>query len=227
MSLNKILIKNQNEWSVVIDKLDNEVKKLQSYDKTIIKYLNKIYDNKILDYGAGPGVFAKYLKSKGAIIHTYDINMDMNIKAAQKIGKENVFFTPEKIPNDYYDIILCNLVVCIIDEKDLVKLLNTINLKLNKTGKVFIGFCNPKIFNIPESQLDYRFPTRFSYDENHCYKKIKKEGFYEIIERHRPIEWYKDIFIKNNFKISNVLYTPKYHFNSRLINDFIIFELTK
>lgn len=78
-----------------------------------------------------------------------------------------------------------------------------------------------------ESQLDFRFPTGAGYEENHQYKKIKKEGEYEIIEDHRPVEWYEKIYKDAGLQLADEVYTPEYELNGQVIKDFIIFKLQK
>lgn len=221
------IITNQREWGSVRLELENEYDKLQSYDLTILDILGDIKGLKILDYGSGPGVMANLLKGKGGNVRVYDISKEMRELAAEKLGRNMVFDTDKSIPDNFFDIILCNLVVCIITEEDVQKLLFTIARKLNKKGRIFIGFCNPQIFTIKETKLDYRFPVDKEYECIHEYKKIKKEGNYEIVEKHRPIEWYKKQIKDADLKVEETIFTPEYEMNGDKINDFIIFELGK
>jgi SAM-dependent methyltransferase len=220
-------ISHQNEWAEVIAELEGESDKLQSYDHTIIEYLGDIKTKKILDYGAGPAVMASVLQKLKADVSIFDINEEMLKISKALISEKSVYGLTDKIPNDYFDIILCNLVVCIIDESNVIELLNIVKEKVTSIGHIYIGFCNPKIFKIKESNLDFRFPNGCEYSCNHDYKKVKKEGDYEIIEKHRPIEWYEKQFENCGLKLTNTLFTPKYTFNNEDIEDFIIFELKR
>lgn len=220
-------VTNQDEWDKVISELEGEFSKLQSYDKTIVEHIGEINNIKILDYGAGPAVMAKLLNGLGAKVKVYDISNEMREIATEKLGRSSVFDTVENIPNNYFDIVLCNLVLCIVDEENVLKILKDLKTKVAKKGKIYVGFCNPKIYTIKESQLDYRFPTGNQYECVHDYKKIKKEGNYEIVEKHRPIEWYKKAFTEVDLEVTNVLYTPTYELNGFEIRDFIIFELNR
>ncbi len=221
-------IERPEEWARVIEELEAEVAKLQSYDQTVLEHLGNVQDKYILDYGAGPAVMAGFLKGLGSYIKVYDISRDMRELAIEKIGRANVYDSVQTIPDHYFDIVLCNLVLCIVDEEEVLNILKNIHLKLRKGGEAFIGFCNPTIFSTKESNLDYRFPVEGKeYNDVHEYKKIKKEGGYEIVEKHRPIEWYKERIQTSGLQLAETIFTPEYNLKGNRIRDFIIFRLTR
>lgn len=220
-----MIVARQEEWNKVLQDLDSENLKLMSYDNTLVPLLGDVRDKNILDYGAGPGVLALALSRHGADVKVWDINPDMREKAAKKIGKENVYASLEEIHRNAFDFLICNLVLCIVPEHEVRNIVKNIASLLNESGNVFIGFCNPKIFNVPESNLDLRYPTGNSYEENHDYKKIKKEGGYQIIESHRPIEWYEHLYADSGLKMIKEYFTPAYELKGHTIRDFIIFQL--
>ncbi|GAB5398968.1 MAG: hypothetical protein Aureis2KO_05530 [Aureisphaera sp.] len=220
-------ISNQDQWAKVLSELEAEYAKLQSYDRTIVEHLGDVSKTKILDYGAGPAVLANLLQNLGAQVKVYDISKEMREIAVEKLGRPAVFDKVESIPKNYFDVILCNLVVCIVEEEEVISIFKTLRGKIAPTGKIYIGFCNPKIFDVKESNLDYRFPTGEDYLLNHEYKKIKKEGNYEIIEKHRPIEWYRKIIEEADLEVVDILFTPEYELKGFDLRDFIIFELKK
>lgn len=221
------LVADQKEWGIVTQELEAENLKLASYDYTLIPLLGDIRDKNILDYGGGPGVLALAIQKLGGNVKEYDINSEMQEKASQKIGAENVYVFTEEIPKNFFDFIICNLVLCIVPEGEVRNIVSNIKNELNETGFAYAGFCNPKIFNMEESQLDFRFPTGNAYKDNHNYKKIKKEGGYEIIETHRPIEWYEEVFEEAGLRVVDKIYTPEYELKGNKIKDFIIFKLSK
>lgn len=220
-------INNQDQWAKVLSELEGEYEKLQSYDRTIVEHLGDITNAKILDYGAGPAVLADLLKNLGAKVKVYDVSKEMREIAVEKLGRSAVIDKVNSIPKNYFDIILCNLVVCIVKENEVLRIFKNLRNKIAANGKIYIGFCNPKIYDIKESNLDYRFSTGDDYFCNHDYKKIKKEGNYEIVEKHRPIEWYKKVIEEVDLKVTDILFTPKYELKGFNIRDFVIFELKK
>jgi len=223
----KKLVAEQKEWGVVAKELEAENLKLASYDNTLMSAIGDIKDKKVLDYGAGPGVLALGLQKMGAEVKVWDINNEMREKAGAKIGSENIYSDISQVPQNFFDIVICNLVLCIVPEEEVKNIVKNIKAVLNETGSAYIGFCNPKIFQVAESNLDFRFPTGNKYEDNHDYKKIKKEGGYEIIETHRPIEWYEKIFGEIGLRLADEFYTPEYELKDNKIKDFIIFKLSK
>lgn len=227
MSDTKKLVADQKEWSVVAKELEAENLKLASYDNTLMSAIDDINDKKILDYGSGPGILALGLQKMGADVKVWDINNEMREKAGTKIGSENIYTDISQVPQNFFDIIICNLVLCIVPEAEVRNIVKNVKKFLNETGSAYIGFCNPKIFTVAESNLDFRFPTGNTYEENHDYKKIKKEGGYEIIETHRPIEWYEKIYAEAGLKLADTFFTPEYELKNNKIKDFVIFRLQK
>lgn len=224
---NTKLVADQKEWSIVAKELDAENLKLASYDHTLIPALGDVRGKKVLDYGAGPGVLAFAIQKLGGDTKVYDIGPEMREKSGAKIGPKNIYSSPEEIPQNYFDIIICNLVLCIVPEAEVRNIVENIKNELKEGGVIYTGFCNPKIFQVAESQLDFRFPTGDTYESNHNYKKIKKEGGYEIIETHRPNEWYQQVFEEAGLKVVDKIYTPEYELKGNKIRDFIIFKLSK
>ncbi len=214
-------------WAQVLHELQGEDLKQKIYDNTLFEILGDLQGKRILDYGAGPGIIANRAKKEGAHASVFDISEGMRLNAAEKIGVENVFDTAREIPSDNFDIVLCNLVLCIIDkEAEVAQISKNIRYALHKDGIAYVGFCNPRIFDVPESIIDFRLQTGRPYAENHQYEKIKKEGNYKIVEMHRPIEWYNRIFIEAGLRIAQMHLTPEYELKGNIINDFVIFQLS-
>ena len=221
------MVAEQEEWNRVSAELEEENLKLMSYDNTLFSLFGDVKGKNVLDYGAGPGVLALATAKLGANMKVWDINTELRQKSAEKIGVENVYNSLEEIPKNFFDIIICNLVVCIVPEDEVKDIMINIKSELKEEGFALVGFCNPKIFTVKESNLDFRFPTGASYETNHQYKKVKKEGLYEIIETHRSVEWYEKLFIELGLKVEGKYYTPKYQLSGKEIEDFIIFKIVK
>ena len=152
--MTKIII-GPNEWDKVYQELENEVIKTSSYDKFIIQLMHEIESKTILDYGSGPVVIAKALTELGSKVDIYDINTKILEMAGERINCENIIYDKQFIKRDYYDFVLCNLVVCIVNHEEVYNISKEIyNALLPVTGIAFIGFCNPIIYNLHESILD-------------------------------------------------------------------------
>lgn len=220
------LISAQDQWSNVQDELSSEELKLVSYDNTLLSIAGNIKGQKVLDYGCGPGVLAAALQKRGAQVNAYDISPEMRKSVSKIIGDSNVHHDVKDIPKDNFDLAICNLVLCIVDEEEAKKIARNLRDIIHGNGTAYVGFCNPMIHDVSESRLDFRF-SNSSYHENHNYEKIKKEGNYKIVEMHRPLEWYTRIFQEAGLRLERMHFTPQYTLNDRHVNDFVIFELKK
>lgn len=221
------IVRKMDEWSRVVKELQGEDLKQKIYDNILLTLCGDLAGKKVLDYGAGPAVIASRMANMGAKVHAYDISEDMRKIAEGVLGRENVFCEVDQIPREQFDVVLCNLVLCIVPEDEVARIIANIRTALRERGTAFVGFCNPRIFDLPESVIDFRFQTGARYDDNHEYTKKKKEGNYEIIELHRPIEWYTRIFEQTGMVINNIHFTPEYDAGGRVVSDFVIFELVR
>ncbi len=221
------LVSAETAWNKVLEELKSEKIKLAFYDDTVIPLLGDLKNKKVLDYGGGPGVLASALQKLGADVKEYDISEDMRNQAAKKLGAENIYHTVEEIPKGEFDFVICNLVLCIVSEDEVRRIVENIKSVLNEQGLAFIGFCNPKLFDVPETNLDLRPTPKHEYEQNHSYMKTKKEGGYKIIENHRPISWYEKVYSDAALVHVDTIFTPEYELNGRKIEDFIIFKLKK
>jgi len=225
--MSRRIIVEKNEWDLVYKDLENEKIKTSIYDDCIIKLMGEAGNKRILDYGGGPGVIAKALKDTGANVDIYDINKQILRMANYRLADENIMSNKSSITQNTYDFVLCNLVVCIVEDDEVISIAEDIYNALHQEGIAFIGFCNPKIYNIHESQLDIRHSGNMNYEVNHEYLKEKKEGGYIVPEKHRPLEWYNKIFEEMGFSINDISFTPEYIFKGKKINDFVIYTLKK
>ncbi len=220
-------ISEQLEWARVSAELEAENLKLASYDHTLLDLLGDVSGRRFLDYGCGPGVLASALQRRVADISAYDISDQMRGLCGEKIGHQRVYPNIDAIPREYFDAVICNLVLCIVEEEEVRRITHTIRGILKHDGQAYIGFCNPSIFNVPESRLDLREKTGHRYEENHRYWKTKKEGGYRILEEHRSIGWYELVFAQATFEVVKKQFTPEYELKGKKIEDFIIFELKR
>lgn len=220
-------VKRQDEWNRVAEELASENLKLMSYDSTLLSLVGNLNSKKILDYGCGPGVLVLTMQRLGGDVRTFDISPEMRDVCGQKIGHENVYPSMQHVQGGKFDVVICNLVLCIVSEEEVANISRNISSALSPDGTAYVGFCNPLIFDVPESALDLRYATGNKYEENHVYRKLKKEGRYEILEMHRPIEWYKDVFNQNGLEVADIVFTPEYELHGRSVRDFIIFKLQR
>lgn len=220
-------VPTNSEWALVAKELEAEELKLASYDVALLDLLGDVRGRKILDYGCGPGILASALLRGGADIQIYDISPDMRQHAGRKIGRDRVYSSIGGVPMNYYDHVICNLVLCVVGDEIVPEIAGNMKEVTRNEGTIYVGFCNPMIFDVKESLLDIRRPTGQGYGENHQYSKTKKEGDYQIVEEHRPLEWYEETFIKSGLVVLEKHFTHEYELNGILIEDFVIFEMRR
>lgn len=226
---------NKNQWEGIALK----TKKLQdlrneAINKKLISVIKK-YQPKgkdAFDYGCGWGEFANILTKNGFAVSAFDDANSMVINARSKFKKPN-FLTKkefyEQLPNlnNKFDLVVSNLVLCILNQSDQKVLINNIKQLLKQDGVAVISFCHPADY-ITESVLSRRirpYEHNPKYDREFKYRKIIHENKIEFDDYHRPLEYYTNFFVENELEIidiaeSDVLKTEFYP-------DFIIFVLKK
>lgn len=217
----------QDDWHEVYEELENENLKLSVYDNFIINLMGNVNGKAVLDFGCGPGMIGQALENLNADVDVYDINKKILKIARKRLLEKNVIYNATDIDKNKYDFVLCNLVLCIVEDEQVIEITKSIYNSLKNSGIALVGFCNPKIFKIRESKLDIRHFSGEGYKKNHTYLKQKIEGGYFILEKHRPIDWYSEVFKKADFVVSKKIFTDAYFWKGKKINDFIIFKLKK
>ncbi len=226
---NTKFVGSMDKWAKVAGELEGEDLKQKIYDNRLLNLIGSIEGKNVLDYGAGPGVVASRMARMDGDVHVFDISAEMLEKAAEKLGSSKTHSNILKITNGTFDVVVCNLVVCIVPENEVVRIARNIRAALAPHGKAYIGFCNPRLYNVPETLIDFRHPTGEGYEDNHRYSKTKKEGNYQIVELHRPIGWYNGIWAAVGLKLKGTFFTPGYSVTGQgsKINDFVIFHLQR
>lgn len=202
-------------WSQV--NIDEWIDKVQTNDFGkfyIIPYtLEKLGDVKgkyILDLGCGEGGYSRALAHKGAIVTAADCSEVFIEYAKNKAKEEGLRIdhcilnanTLNDINNNYYDIVLCSMML--MDVKDLDGTLKEIHRVLKQNGKVFISILHPCFKgketkwmlndgNIEVIVSDYHNPKEWIGE----IKGINAP----ILYRHWTLSDYIKAFVKNSFKL--------------------------
>lgn len=224
----------KNQWG----KIAKKEKKIQDVKnkilndkllKMISKYSKK--KGKVFDYGCGWGEFADILSRKGFEVSAFD-DADEMIKRAKEKFKRPKFYSKKEFYKNIsalerkFDLVVSNLVLCILKKAEQDILLENIKRLTKKDGTIIISFCHPCFDYITESVLARRIrPYSYNpkYEKEFKYRKIIHENRIQFNDYHRPLEYYTSLFNEHNLEIidiaeSEILKTEFYP-------DFIIFVL--
>lgn len=216
----------KNNWNKLGNKIEKQTLKQKIYDDLLFDKMGNLRNKKVLDFGCGTGEIALRAEQAGARVWAYDSAIEMRHKTAKRIGKNKVFEDSDKIPFNSFDIVISNLLLCIVDEKEVENIMDQIKSYLKPEGVAFIGFCNPLEWNKTESLFQKRKVTGKNYQEFHEYTKIIKENEFQIADKHRPLEFYENVFRKNKLNIEKKYFSEDSKFGGKGDSDFIIYKLS-
>ena len=217
------LTKNIDSGYENFEKMCKKRYKEELHDNQIINLINKHKPKTILDYGAGKCKIANTLDEKYNFT-VYDINTELLKSRASK--NINVIFNLENLKTKF-DMIICNLVLCCVDNiisEEIMKNISSL-LKINK--HTILSICNPFYNTINETELR-KNGLKSDYKNSKIFYKNTRIGIPQRKEYHRPIEYYINLFFKNGFEIINVYEGEGINTNNMLsIGEHLIFELIK
>lgn len=210
-----------------VEKYYKQIKDINNknyYERFYIRsLLSDVKNKKVLDAGCGPGIYTNWLLENNSFVTALDFSSEM-LKIVQKnaINKNNLKIIEtdlnKKIPIDdnYFDIILCTMVLLHIKNWD--NIFSEFNRILKKSGKFIFMTVHP----FADINEDSNYFEIENTEEEWTDFNIKLYGYRRSFENIFKI-------IKNNGFIISELIEPKPLKNSYLSNLpwFIIFSLEK
>lgn len=167
----------------------------EQMDEVVISTCVRTGAHSVLDYGCGSGTIADKLTKKGMQVSCYDIDSTRFCGRSHIEGTK--FLSELELQKQIdsgvsYDLVLCNLVLCSIeDRKEVLSVLKKIRKLTSTTGRAVVGICNP----LSDSCRNSISQTRQDAEEleyGKCWavaKKLKSTSRFRK-DWHRPIRWY-------------------------------------
>ncbi|MEN7982053.1 MAG: class I SAM-dependent methyltransferase [Nanoarchaeota archaeon] len=170
-----------------------------------LSLLGKIKNKKILDFGCGTGIYAKFLTKKGAKVKGFDISKEMlNIAKRENPKLDLKKGSGYKIPfKEKFDIILASLVVHYL--KDWDKMFREVGRVLKKDGFFIFSTENPVVESRKKITIGNKKISVFGnyFNEGKIYGSLKdnKGKKMKISYYHKTYETIIKTILKNNFEI--------------------------
>lgn len=191
------------------------------HDEMIVQMVMKHYPERILDFGSGKCKISNSLIGKTQV-SVYDIDQSTLHERADRnvIVIENT----TNILDNYYDLILCNLVLCSVNNEENLKILEQISKAIKPNGVVIFSICNPFFADIELSEIRALEKSN-QYDCACTYDKMIRSSKNKRVEYHRPIEYYTNLFQRFGFNIIAIHETSGVDYSTILpISEHLIFE---
>jgi glycosyltransferase involved in cell wall biosynthesis len=189
------------------------------HDQIVLKMVKDLNPSQVLDYGAGKCKIANEL-SETMMVSVYDLDKDtLKQRAKPSI---NILDQVE----GKYDVVISNLVLCVVNEKEVKAILKKINESLLNHQHAIISICNPFFNDVERTELRTNIQSP-NYHQCSCYDKITPSKTV-LHEYHRPYERYVHWFHQYGFEIDKVIQTEGLNFNSlNRISNHLVFKLIK
>ncbi len=196
----------------------------------IISILKKYKPGKLFDYGCGDGAIARTIRKLGYEIVAYDIDEPL-IKKLQTKSIHIEYLTESEFRMrftdlyKFFDYFLCSLVVCTIEEDEiLLKILEDCSKLLKPEGLFILLFCNPLYTWVKNTELQIKFlPNNFEYSKKFKIKKKMKHSGNIREDIHRPLSFYENKLNEKGFTIKEIYQTTTKDLSSGLdVSDFIL-----
>ena len=175
-------------------------------DRQVQHRIEALSPQKILDYGCGkPRDALNWAKTRQLTVFDVDPALPERwLREAPDIP----FWTPSILQKsvtevESFDLILCSLVLCAVDDRDMKVILSNIRRLTGNTGRVIVAVCDPAALKVCHAVDQTRHETE-ELDPNLCasYKKTIAGSVTSRTEFHRPMEAYRRAFARAGLAVT-------------------------
>src|SRR6056297_3231720 len=128
-------------------------------DPITLSILDTVPKGKLFDYGCGDCFLTKKVMQLGFDVIGFDVDTKTLLSARRKDSRLDVLTQNEfyRSPFEFrgkFDVVLCSLVVCVIEEnRDLLQLFSNIASLIKPDGTLVLSLCNPRYTHVKRTKL--------------------------------------------------------------------------
>ncbi|AXS84122.1 glycosyltransferase [Marinobacter sp. Arc7-DN-1] len=199
-------------------------------DQHIHGRLEAFSSQKVLDYGCGKPREASHW-AKTCHLTVFDIDPALPGRW-QREAPDIPFWTTPLLEQaiegeESFDLIICSLVLCAVDNQDMMEILQNIRRLTGEAGRVVVAVCDPAALKVSHAVDQTRHETE-DLNPSLCssYKKTVTGSSRSRTEFHRPIEAYRRAFARAGLAIREE--TVVKGFDAKHLErapEFMVFEL--
>ena len=196
------------------------------HDQIVVDFVSNYSFVNVLDYGAGKCKIANQIQqTSGQNIYVFDIDLN---SINQNIENKSRIISNINLNNSKFDIIICNLVLCCVNDEILEEILTNINSKSKRNTHIILSICNPFFNYVKKTEIATKqINQNFNYFEKSKITKIVNSTNKKRTDFHRPISFYLKKFKQHHLKINKTKETHGINIvNLNTISDFLVFDLS-
>jgi SAM-dependent methyltransferase len=205
------------------------VSKEQLLDQRLADQLGDGHGRTVLDYGCGKGKLAEMLAAAGWTVTAYDPDPALEDRWGGMNGQVDfggrALLTRLRKSRSTFDTVVCCLVLCLLDDEDLAKVVADLLRFAGRGGLLVVAVCNPR-FVRGTTQLQRRItPDGVDADDVFLLEKHIFSTNARIVDVHRPVQQYSDLFDRHGFAVQAVAETRAVDLETfEWTSDFMIFQ---
>lgn len=198
----------------------------ETLNPVVFKLLWDVKDKKILDLGCGQWYFSRLLTKQWANVTGIDISEDLIKIGNQRNQEQNLkikYFISDaanlkNLKNNEFDIVVSNM--AFMDIENIKETIAECSRVLKDNWFIVFSLINP-IFWISERTKGDKgyFLKLMKYKTNSTITNENRGYNFKTIHYHRPIGYYINTLVKNNFYITNYEEVSTKYFRGELIQD--------
>jgi len=182
---------------------------------------------RLLDYGCGKGKLAESLAGAGWQVTAYDPNPDLPASDGRVEFGDRALLESLRASDVKFAAVVCSLVLCVLEDDELHDVVRDLRGLIEPNGDLIIAICNPR-YTHGTTQLQRRVPPAgVGPDDVFHLKKLVYSSNGTVIDVHRPLRAYLELFAEVGLVVRSVHETPGVDLETfDQTSDFMIFQLS-